>query len=372
MPTKRTDSYNLRNALALSIMPKVGDFLAKNLVSYCGGLDAVFLEKRKNLALIPGIGDLRAKAIVNFNEWNRVEKELEFVNKYGIEPLFYLDKDYPKRLKAHSDSPILLFKRGNAELNASKMISIVGTRNATRYGKDFIADLVKDLKSYGVTVVSGLAHGIDTCAHKESLKNDLPTLAVLGHGFKSLYPSINKNLAENIANGEGALLTDYFSDVPGNAENFPSRNRIVAGLCDAMIVVESAYKGGSMITAEIAHSYDKLCFAVPGNHNSKYSQGCNLLIKLNKAHLLENIGDLIYHLNWDSKELDKKNKQTVLFEALNDEEQKVVDVLKQGEMGIDNLYHFSRIPMSKLSLILLDLELKNVVKTMPGKVYSLV
>jgi DNA processing protein len=370
MPTKKSSQYQLKNALALSIMPKIGDFLAKNLISYCGGLDAVFAEKRKNLALIPGIGDLRAKSIIQFNDWARVEKEIEFIDKFDINPLFYLDDAYPKRLKAHADSPVLIFKKGEADLNSTKMVSIVGTRNATKYGKGFIADLISDLKPYNVSVVSGLAHGIDTSAHKEAIKNNLPTLAVLGHGFKSIYPSINKGLASQIANEKGALLTEYFSDVPGSPENFPTRNRIVAGLCDSIIVVESAYKGGSMITAEIAHSYDKLCFALPGNYSSKYSQGCNLLIKLNKAHLIENVGDLIYHLNWDAKELE--SKQTVLFEELNEVEQKVVHVLKKGEMGIDNIYHFSKIPMSKLSLILLDLELKNVIKTLPGKMYDLV
>lgn len=251
------------------------------------------------------------------------------------------------------------------------MVSVVGTRKATKYGKSMLVYLIEDMKPYEPIIVSGLAHGIDTIAHREALNHKLPTVAVLGHGFKTLYPSINRNLAERIVEEGGCFLTEYFSDVPGNAENFPSRNRIVAGLCDAIIIAESAYKGGSMITAEIAHSYDKLCFAIPGGVREKYSQGCNLLIKLNKANLLENIGDLIYHLNWDAKELDKASHQAVLFADLSPEEQKVVDILKDGEMGIDSLYYESKIPMSKLSLVLLDLELKNAVKTLPGKVYGL-
>lgn len=364
-------STQLRDALALSIIPNVGDFSAKNLISYCGGLEAVFKEKKKALSLIPGIGNVRAKQIVEFKEWDRVEKEIEFTLKHDIKILFYLNEAYPKRLRAHSDSPIVLFQHGDADLNANKMLSIVGTRNATRYGKVFLQELVQDLKPHQASIVSGLAHGIDTCAHKESLNNQLPTIAVLGHGLKTIYPSINRGLAEKIIAQNGALITNYFSDVPGSVENFPARNRIVAGLCDALIVVESAHKGGSMITAEIAHGYDKLCFAVPGNTNNKYSQGCNLLIKLNKAHLLENVGDLVYHLNWNDENLRKKDTQVELFADLNKEEKKVIQLLDFGELGIDDLLYRSKIPMTKLSFILLDLELKNCIKALPGKVYTL-
>lgn len=371
MPTKKSSSYALKNALALSIIPNIGDAMAKNLISYCGGVDAVFKESYSALSKIPGIGSIRAKSVTRFNDWDRIEKEMQFINTYDINPLLYLDTAYPNRLKAHLDSPILLFKRGDADLNTHKMISIVGTRNATDYGKQFIQDLVEDLKTYDVTVTSGLAHGIDSISHRAALKNELPTIAVLGHGFKTLYPAINRNLAESIALGKGALLTDYFSDVPGNAENFPSRNRIVAALCDALIVVESAYKGGSMITAEIANSYDKLTFALPGNVGSKYSQGCNVLIKLNKANVIENIGDLIYHLNWDKKEMERQQQQAVLFADLSDEERRVVDILEDGDMSIDNLFYKCKIPMSKLSLVLLDLEFKNALRVKPGKVYGL-
>jgi DNA processing protein len=370
MPTEKSEKYELKNALALSIIPNIGDAMAKNLISYCGGVDAVFMESYTALSKIPGIGTVRARSVNKFKDWERVENEIEFITKFEIEPLLYLDKAYPNRLKAHQDSPILLFKRGDADLNANKMISIVGTRNSTDYGKKFIQDLVQDLKTYKVTVTSGLAHGVDSIAHREALKNDIPTIAVLGHGFKTLYPAINKRLAESIALGDGALLTDYFSDVPGNAENFPSRNRIVAALCDGLIVVESAYKGGSMITAEIANSYDKLTFALPGNVGNKYSQGCNVLIKLNKANVIENIGDLIYHLNWDKKEMER-GRQTELFAELTEQEKLVIAILEKGDIGIDNLYYDCKMPMTKLSLILLELEMKNLIRVLPGKLYQL-
>ena len=372
MPAKKIDSFDPRNALALALIPNIGDGTAKNLVSYCGGIDAVFKESYNALSKIPGIGSVRAKSVKSFKDWAKVDKELLFIDTYDIELLTYLDKGYPNRLKAHDDCPIILFKRGDADLNAQKIISTVGTRNATNYARDFINKLSEDLKLYQVSVTSGLAHGVDALAHKAALKQNLPTIAVLGHGFNTIYPAIHKNLAEEIAYGNGALLTEYFSDTPGNAENFPQRNRIVAALCDALIVVESAYKGGSMITAEIAHSYDKMVFAVPGNVKNKNSQGCNMLIKLNNANLIENIGDLIYHLNWDAKELDKAFKQTELFANLSPEEEKVVKVLEKGELSIDNLFYECKIPMTKLSLILLDLELKNKVKTKPGKVYAVV
>ncbi len=367
---KSSNPFELKNALALSIIPNIGDAMAKNLISFCGGVDAVFKENLKALSLIPGIGTVRANAVKKFNDWDLVEKELLFIEKYEIETLFYLEKTYPYRLKAHQDSPIMLFKRGKADMNAHKMISIVGTRNMTSYGKDFINQLSEELKAYDVTITSGLAHGVDTQAHKAAIKNGLPTIGVLGHGLSTLYPAQNKKLAEQMALGNGALLTDYFSHIPGNPENFPSRNRIVAALCDAIIVVESAYSGGSMITAEIANSYDKLTFALPGNTNQKYSQGCNLLIKLNKANLIENIGDLIYHLNWDQKSIEKQ-AQINLFEDLSDDEQILVKLLEINNQSIDNLYYETKIPMSKLSLILLDLEFKNKVKVLPGKVYGL-
>jgi len=372
MPTQKSSvSYELRNALALSIIPNIGDAMAKNLISYCGGVDAVFQENQTALSKIPGIGTIRAASVKKFKNWEAVEKEIQFIEKYDIETILYLDKAYPYRLKAHGDSPILLFKRGEANLNAERMVSIVGTRNITSYGRGFIAELAEGLAEYKVSITSGLAHGVDTAAHKAALKNNLPTIGVLGHGFATIYPAQNKNLAEEMAYGNGALLTDYFSSVPGNPENFPSRNRIVAGLCDALIVVESAYKGGSMITAEIANGYDKTTFALPGNTQNKYSQGCNLLIKLNKANLIENIGDLVYHLNWDQRVIVKK-LQALLFEELSDNEKMVVSALQKENTTIDQLYYDTKIPMGKLSLILLDLELKNQVKVLPGKVFGLI
>jgi len=369
MPERRSNPYELRNALALSIIPNIGDAMAKNLIGYCGGVDAIFKEKSTALAKIPGIGQIRAKAVKNFKDWDRVEREIDFIDRYDIKPLFYLDPAYPNRLKPHLDSPIILFKRGSADLNTSKMISIVGTRNATAYGKDFIQSLTPDLKSFKVTITSGLAHGIDSCAHKAALENELPTIAVLGHGLNTIYPAVNKKLAERIALGNGALLTEYFHDTPGNAENFPSRNRIVAGLCDALIVVESGFKGGSMITADIAHSYDKMVFAVPGGIRQNFSKGCNLLIKLNKAHLIENVGDLIYHLNWDATQIEPKEGEISI--ELTKDEQKIIELLAEGEIGVDTLYHACKFPMSQLSLILLDLEFKHLIQRLPGKQYRL-
>jgi len=371
MPTQKSKTnYALKNALALKKIAQIGDNLAKNLVSYCGGIDAVFKEKKVALSKIPGIGLLRAESIIKFNDWDIIDQEIRFTEKYNIDIITYLDASYPYRLKAHSDSPFLLFKKGNADLNAARMISIVGTRNMSNYGKESIQQLVNDLATYKASIISGLALGVDTQAHKDALLHKLPTIGVLGHGFSTFYPAQNKKLAEEMIRTDGALITDYFSFVPGNPENFPSRNRIVASLCDALIVIESAHSGGSMITAELANSYDKLTFAIPGNTYQKYSQGCNLLIKLNKANLYDNIGDIIYHLNWDKQPIEQKH-QISLFEELSNDEKTVLAALNKAGVPIDEIYYQTKIAMSKLSLILLDLELKNVVKVLPGKKFAI-
>ncbi len=348
----------------------VGDLVAKNLISYCGSAQGVFTEKKSFLRKIPNIGESTANNIAKFNAFDEIETEIKLLEKHQIEPLFYLDKKYPFRLKNHDDSPILLYYKGNADLNQQRVVSIVGTRKATVYGKLFTEQLCEALKPYGVLVVSGLAAGTDTNAHKYSLKFGIPTVGVLGHGLHTMFPSDNRKIAADMLE-HGGLLTEYRYQAPGIKENFPQRNRIVAGMCDALIVVESGIKGGSLITAEIANGYNKDVYALPGKITDTWSQGCNKLVQQNKAAIIDSIDELMKSMGYF--ETSKKNKitQLPLLQNLSDPELKVVNYLKQGEKGIDDLHYETQIQVSQLALILLDLEFSGVINSLPGKKYAL-
>ncbi len=361
---------SLLHCIALSLVPGVGDVAAKKLVAYCGSPEAVFKAKKSHLLKIPGLGEITANSILNQNVFARAEKELTFIERQKIKPLFYLDDAYPKRLKHCSDSPTMLYFKGNANLNSEKIVSIVGTRNASEYGKKITQQLVSELKQHEVSVVSGLAYGIDICAHKAAVQQQLPTIAVLAHGLDRIYPPAHKSTAEKMLEN-GGWLTEFLSETNPDRENFPKRNRIVAGMSDAVVVVEAAITGGALITAEIANSYNRDVFAVPGKLEDAYSAGCNRLIKTNKAALLESAKDIAYLLNWD-----QVNKQAIaqqrLFIDLNAEEQKLVDVLKEkGNVAIDELCFHSEFTLSKVAGLLLNLEFNGVIKSLPGKVYQL-
>jgi DNA processing protein len=294
-----------------------------------------------------------------------------FLEKNGIKSYFLLDKEYPERLKHCEDSPIIMYFKGNANLNKQKIISIVGTRNATQYGKEHCNELVKNLQINGHNplIVSGLAYGIDICAHKAALKNNLSTIAVLGHGLRTLYPASHKKFAREIIDS-GGLLTEFSGKAKLDPSNFVKRNRIIAGMADATIVVESGAKGGSLITADIANSYNRDVFAFPGRVNDKQSIGCNRLIKTNRAALIENINDLEYMLGWEKHKKQAIQKQ--LFIELSADEQTVVDALKAEEnSSIDIICLKTNFPMSKVSSILLKLEFSGLVKSFPGKIYKL-
>ncbi|RPH28640.1 MAG: DNA-protecting protein DprA [Bacteroidales bacterium] len=357
------------------MIPKIGSINAKKLIAYCGGIEAVFKQSKKALLKIPGIGDCLASEITNQKVIGLAEKEIEFINKYGIKALFYLDPEYPERLRQCEDCPIVLFVKGKAEINFNreKFISIVGTRKATDYGKVVCEKLIAGLseKGYNPIIVSGLAYGIDIIAHKSALKNQLQTLAVLGHGLDMIYPTAHRNIAKSIVE-TGALLTDFPSNTTIDRNNFIKRNRIIAGLSDATIVIESGEQGGALITADLANSYSREVFAVPGNVGAKYSQGCNQLIKSNKAALIETPEDIEFFLGWEPASTQKQPKQITLFAELTVEEQIIVDYLKTVEQeSIDLISIKTQIPVSKVSSLLLNLEFAGLVKTKPGKVFSL-
>ena len=271
--------------IGIDMIPKIGSINAKRLIAYCGGVEAVFKQSKKVLTKVPGIGQIIAHEVANHNVLDRAKQEVEFLVKHNIKAYFYLDNDYPQRLRQCDDGPIVLFVKAKDEFNFynPKAISVVGTRSITDYGKTVCEELIKTIAERGhqAMITSGLAYGVDVCAHKSALKNSLPTVAVLGHGLDSLYPSIHRSIAKEIYE-HGALVTDFPSQTPVDRNNFIKRNRIIAGLSDATIVVESAEQGGSLITADIAVSYNREVFAIPGPVNHKYSKGCNLLIKSNK------------------------------------------------------------------------------------------
>lgn len=361
----------LQYKIGISLIPDVGDITAKKLIAYCGGVEAVFKESKKNLLKIPGVGVHIVKSIINQDVLKRAEDEISFIDKYKIKALFYLDKDYPTRLKHCIDSPMMLYYKGNADLNNQKIVSIVGTRNATSYGKENCNKIIEGLIPLDVIIVSGLAYGIDSHAHKTALKNNLKTIAVLAHGLDQIYPSINKSLAEKMIN-HGGLITEFMNKTKMDPAFFPRRNRIVAGISDATIVIESGIRGGSLITANIANSYNRDVFAVPGRNNDKFSQGCNHLIKTNKAALIQSVEDLIYIMGWEEKSKKTIAKQQKLFVKLEPDEEKLVKLLQEnGESGIDWLCLNSKLPMSKVASLLLNLEFSGIVISLPGKMYRL-
>jgi len=357
--------------IAISLIPNVGPVNAKKLIAYCGSVEAVFKEKKTSLLKIPGVGDTIARSIVSQNVLKRAEKEILFIDKYKIQTFFYLDANYPTRLKHWEDAPIILFYKGNARLNEKKVVSVVGTRNATDYGKKMCKKLIEGLVEHGALIVSGLAYGIDTCAHKGALENNLNTIAVLAHGLDRIYPSTNKLLAEKIVK-HGGLLTEYLSETIPETGNFPSRNRIVAGLSDAVIVVESGKKGGALITADIANGYNRDVFAVPGRLGDVYSEGCNNFIKINKAVLVQSVADIEYIMGWELKTKKQKKQQKELFIELSHEEEKIITIIRTNDNpSIDYIAILAEFTMSKVATILLNLEFKGIIKSLPGKRYQL-
>lgn len=356
--------------VALTLVPGIGDVNAKKLVAYCGGAEAVFKEKKKNLLHISGIGERTVESIASQNVLSRAEKELLFAERNNIRVLYYLNQDYPKRLQHCYDSPIILYCKGNTDLNASKVVGVVGTRNVTDYGRNIVDKLVQDLIEDNVMIVSGLAYGVDTCAHKAALKNNLLTAAVLAHGFQTIYPSVNMSLARKMLEDGGCLLTEFISGTEPDRENFPKRNRIVAGMIDCLVVVESASKGGALITADIANTYDRDVFAFPGRIGDLYSQGCNMIIKNNKANLITDVADLRYIMRWsDVKKTE--SRQMRMFRDFSPEEQNVMDVFGNEDIvNLDRIITETMLSPTKIASILLALEFDGILTALPGKRYQ--
>lgn len=363
----------LKYKIALSLIPRIGDINARKLVSYIGSVEGVFSEPYRSLVKIPGIGSGLAKYICERSYLGIAEKEAEYVEKYQIKTFFYLDNDYPYRLKQCEDSPVLFYFRGRCDLNAPRILSVVGTRNATLRGKEICEKIISGLAldNPGLVIVSGLAYGIDITAHKCAMSVNLPTIGVLGHGFKTTYPSVHRPVAEAMMKN-GGLLTDFRSDEKPERNNFIKRNRIIAGISDATLIVESAITGGALITADIANSYNRDVFAVPGRPDDQWSAGCNNLIKRNKAALVENHEDIEYFLNW-IPERARPPVQRVLFAEMSDDEKRIFEMLdSEGELTIDQICRGMELPVHRLSSLLLQMEFNGLIKCHPGNVYRIV
>lgn len=362
---------SLRYQIGISLIPKIGPVLARRLIEYCGDAEEVFKEKQAGLLKIPGFGQKLSGQLRKKEVLEQADREIEYIIKNNIRPVFYLDGSYPNRLRQCEDAPVIFYLKGDINFDSRKVLSIVGTRHASEYGKELCNRFIEGLaeRHTDLLIVSGLAYGIDVCAHKAALKHGLDTVAVLGHGLSIIYPSVHKGIAKQICT-QGALLTEFMSTEIPDAPNFIRRNRIIAGLADATVVVESGEKGGALITADIAVSYNRDVFAFPGRVSDKYSAGCNSLIKANKAALIEDHKDLEYLMGWQITDRQAAS-QKKMFVDLTEEEGLVMGLLeKENEKSIDQIALQCRLPFSKISWLLINLEFKGLVKCLPGKVYK--
>ena len=355
--------------LALQKVEGVGDIVAKKLISHCGNAETIFKTKSSQLSSIDGIGTVLLSKLKNKSIFEKAEAELKFIKNNEINVAFFQDDNYPERLKHCIDGPLLLFSSGNIDFKTRKIISIVGTRQITSYGTEFCKKLISDLAPLNPIIVSGFAYGVDIVAHQAAMEHDLQTIGVVAHGLDQIYPSVHKKYVAKMEKN-GGFMTEFWSGTNPEKENFVKRNRIVAGMSEATIVIESADKGGSLITANLANDYNRDVFAVPGRTSDKLSQGCNNLIKTQKANLLTSAADIVYILNWD---IEQKSKpvQKKLFVTLENDEQKIYDyLLKSGKQILDIIALECDFPIYKISGMLLNMELKGVIRPLPGKLFE--
>lgn len=354
--------------LRLQKAKSIGPILAKKLIRIAGSAQALFKESHEYLHRIHGIGGQIIAHLRNESNLRDVDKEMGFIVKNQINYSYYFEEGYPANLKHCSDAPLLLFMDGAINLSHHRIISIVGTRNMTKYGHDFCRQLVEGLSPYNPVIVSGLAYGVDICAHKEAIRNNLQTIAVLAHGLERVYPRSHKKYLHEICRN-GGLITEFWHEENPLREHFLQRNRIVAGLSEVTIVIESAHKGGSLVTADIANSYNREVFALPGNINSTFSEGCNQLIKQHKAHMLTCVDDVISMMSWDLTNAPRE-LQSKPFVALDSDEQLIYDLLRKGPHHIDDIAIICHISGHELAPTLLQMELKGAITPLPGKQFA--
>lgn len=357
--------------LALQRVEGIGDIIAKKLITHFGHSEAVFRAKSSQLASIDGIGNVLLQNFKDQSVFAKAERELQFITSNQITATSFQDSNYPERLKHCFDSPLVLFSSGTIDLKNRKTISIVGTRQITSYGVEFCRKFIEDLAPLNPVIVSGFAYGVDIIAHQSAMENNLQTIGVMAHGLNQIYPKAHKKYVAKMKEN-GGFMTEFWSSSNPDRENFVRRNRIVAGMTEATIVIESAERGGSLITANIANDYNRDVFAVPGRITDKYSQGCNTLIKIQKANMLTCAADLIYMLNWDVEKAAQP-VQKKLFVVLDNDEQKIYDYLLQsGKELLDIIALECDFPIYKISSILLNMELKGVIRPLPGKLFEVI
>ena len=357
--------------LRLQRSKAVGDILAKKLIVNVGDVAQIFKEKKTTLAKINGIGDHVLKHLFDSSNVLKAKQELDYIQENNIQYSYFLEDGYPTNLLNCIDAPILIFKDGRIDVSNDKIISIVGTRNMSSYGRDFCNQLIKELSIYNPIIVSGFAYGVDICAHKAAIKNNLQTIAVLAHGFEHTYPKVHKKYIHPVNEKEGFITEFWHDDPPQRGEFFkkkPDRCRHFKSNNYYRI----CKKGGSLVTADIANSYDRDVFALPGRASDIFSKGCNDLIKNNKAAVVTAASDIVKMLNWDLQEKPVPIQQQ-LFLELNEKEQKIYDFLHfKGQQVIDVISLECNIPVFQLSPLLLQLEMKGVLKPLPGKLFELI
>jgi len=364
------ETSNLYYLLALQKVEGVGDIVAKKLISHCGSAEKVFSSTKSEIVSIDGIGEVLYRKLKEKSIFELAENEIKFIEKEQINYATFLDSNYPEKLKHCIDVPLILFSSGNIDFSNRKIISIVGTRQVTSSGLSFCKNLIEELAPLNPIIVSGFAYGVDIIAHQAALDNNLQTIGVLAHGLNQIYPNAHKKYVSKIEQN-GGFLTEFWSSSNPDKENFVKRNRIVAGISEATIVIESAEKGGSLITANLAIDYNRDVFAVPGRVTDKYSVGCNNLIKTQKAHMLTSAADLLYILNWNISKLASKAVQKQLFVTLDQEEQNIYNYLLQHKkQTLDVIAIECNMPVYKMSSTLLNMELKGVIRPLPGKLFE--
>jgi DNA processing protein len=368
----RMTENNLLHVLALKHVTNIGDITAKKLISHCGSAEAVFKEKKHNLLKIEGVGNLIINDLFEPIHFKAAEDEIHFIKTNNISCLYFNEEDYPDKLKHCIDGPVLLFQSGNINLKQQHIISIVGTRKITTQGIAFCDSLVEQLTPFNPVIVSGFAYGTDITAHKAALKNNLQTIGCLAHGLNQIYPKVHKKYMADIEKN-GGFFTDFWSSDTFDKNNFLKRNRIIAGLSEATIVIESAERGGSLVTADIANSYNRDVFAVPGRTTDSLSIGCNNLIKYQKAQMLTNPADIPYVLNWQLETSVKPSIQKQLFVELDDQEKSIYNYLKENnKQQLDTIALSCQMPIFKVASVLLNMELKGVIRPLPGKLFELI
>jgi len=362
--------------LALAHMPGIGPVTARQLISYCGGVRQVFEADFRKLIRIPGVGDQVCRMILKRDTFQKAENELLLAQKYGTKILSYMDKAYPQRLLPLYDAPLLLYADGNTDLNPVRAVGIVGTRQMTDYGRTVTEQIIKELVPFKPLVVSGLAYGVDIAAHRAAVKCDLPTIGVMASGVDVIYPRAHEKMVSQMRRNGGIITENSFGTKP-DFQRFPARNRIIAGLSDVLIVVESALRGGGLISVEFAANYHREVYAVPGRLDQVMSEGCNQLIRQNKAALFRSVADLADELSWFGKPSEPaalfgEEGQVPVYEGFSLDESQLMALLKKGELQIDELRWRSGLAPGMVANLLLNLEFKGVVKSLPGKKYGLV